>query len=126
MRRVMLYALVALFACAGYWSTAANAQETKEEKAATTKTEKELRWHGVIVRWNKDQSTLDVRKGNVTKTVHYDSSTQWTQAAGGNKVKPAEMSEFTEGSDVICIGKAGEKGSFVATRIDLRTKAAKP
>jgi len=120
MRRVVFYALIALFTVAGYWVRPASAQE---EKAASTK---ELRWHGVIVRWNKDQSTLDVRKGTVTKTIHYDSSTQWTQAAGGNKPKPAEMSEFTEGSDVICLGKAGEKGSFVATRIDLRQKAEKP
>jgi hypothetical protein len=88
-------------------------------------TKGELRWHGTIVRWSKDNSTLAVRKGNVTKTIHYDSSTQWTQSEGG-KARPAQTSEFNEGSDVICIGKAGEKGSFVATRIDLRTKGAKP
>ena len=122
MRRVMLYVLIAMFSLAGYVAKATNAQEMNQEKAPSSK---ELRWHGIIVRWSKDQSTLDVRKGNVTKTIHYDSSTQWTQAEG-SKVKPAEMSEFTEGSDVICIGKAGEKGSFVATRIDLRTKATKP
>ena len=121
MRRAMLYVLVAMFALTGYGTRIVIAQDT--EKAAAPKDE--LRWHGIIVRWSKDQSTLDVRKGSVTKTIHYDSSTQWTQAEGG-KVKPAEMSEFTEGSDVICLGKAGEKGSFVATRIDLRAKAQKP
>ena len=121
MRRAILYLLVAVSAFAGYGAGTAIAQE-KMEKAAKPS---ELRWHGTIVRWSKDQSTLDVRKGNTVKTIHYDSSTQWTQAEG-SKVKPAEMSEFIEGSDVICIGKTGEKGSFVATRIDLRAKGQKP
>lgn len=116
MRRALLTVLVAVFAFAGYGNRVGVAQETK---AAAPKDQ--LRWHGTIVRWNKDQSTLDVRKGTITKTIHYDSSTQWTQAQ-----KSAEMSAFTEGSDVICLGKAGEKGSFVATQIDLRTQAQKP
>jgi hypothetical protein len=124
MKRAMPYVLIALFAFAGYGVGVGVAQE-KMEKMEKAATKGELRWHGTIVRWSKDQSTLDVRKGNVVKTIHYDSSTQWTQAAGG-KVKPAEMSEFTEGSDVICMGKAGEKGSFMATRIDLRAKGQKP
>jgi len=116
MRRAMLYVLFAVFAFAGYSTRLAISQEAKPAA--------QLRWHGTIVRWSKDQSTLDVRKGTVTKTIHYDSSTQWTQTAGG-KVKPAEMSAFTEGSDVICIGKADEKNNFVATQIDLRTQGPK-
>ena len=118
MRRAMLYVLVAVFAFAGYSTRPAISQEAKPAA------KDQLRWHGTIVRWSKDQSTLDVRKGTVTKTIHYDSSTQWTQTSGG-KVKPAEMSAFTEGSDVICIGKADEKGSFIATQIDLRTQGPK-
>jgi len=120
MRKVMFCVLVAVFAFAGYGNRAGVAQETKPAAPKD-----ELRWHGTIVRWSKDQSTLDVRKGTVTRTIHYDSSTQWTQTAGG-KVKPAEMSAFTEGSDVICLGKADEKGSFIATQIDLRTQGQKP
>jgi len=122
MRRAMLGVLVAVFAFAGYGTRVAITQE-QEAKPATTKDQ--LRWHGTIVRWSKDQSTLDVRKGTITKTVHYDSSTQWTQTSAG-KVKPAEMSAFTEGSDVICIGKTGEKGAWVATQIDLRTQGKNP
>lgn len=116
MKRAMLCVLVAMFAFAGYGIRAEAAQETKEQASAP---KGQLRWHGTIVRWSKDQSTLDVRKGNVVKTIHYDSSTKWTKEKGK---QAAEMSEFTEGSDVICLGKAGEKGSFVATEIDLRTK----
>jgi hypothetical protein len=114
MRRAMLCVLVAVFALAGYGSRVGVAQETTAPAPKD-----QLRWHGTIVRWSKDQSTLDVRKGTVTKTIHYDTSTKWTQAQGK---QPAEMSAFTEGSDVICLGKAGEKGSFMATQIDLRTQ----
>jgi len=109
---------VAVFAFAGYGNRAGVAQETKPAAPKD-----QLRWHGTIVRLSKDQSTLDVRKGTITKTIHYDSSTKWTQAQGK---QPAEMSAFTEGSDVICLGKADEKGSFIATQIDLRTQGQKP
>jgi hypothetical protein len=118
MRRAMLCVLVALFAFTGYGYRVGVAQETKP---AVPKNQ--LRWHGTIVRWSKDQSTLDVRKGTVTKTIHVDSSTKWTQAQGK---QPAEMTAFTEGSDVICLGKADEKGSFIATQIDLRNQGKKP
>jgi len=76
------------------------------------------RWHGIIVRINKDQSTLDVRKGNIEKKIHFDSSTKWTRGT-----KTIDMSEFKEGADVICLGTF-EKGNVVmnATRIDLRSQ----
>jgi hypothetical protein len=65
---------------------------------------------------DKDASTMDVRKGSIEKKIHFDSSTKWTEGT-----KPADMSKFKEGSDVICLGTY-EKGSVVmnATRIDLR------
>jgi hypothetical protein len=86
-----------------------------QDKAAVAP--KESRWHGTIVRINKDASTMDVRRGNFEKKIHWDGSTKWTKGT-----KPADMSEFTEGSDVICLGTY-ESGSVVmkATRIDLRT-----
>jgi hypothetical protein len=120
MRSVMLYVLVAVSALVGYGARVSIAQEQQAPAAKD-----QLRWHGIIVRWSKDQSTLDVRRQTITKTIHYDSSTKWTQTAGG-KVKSAEMSAFTEGSDVICIGKPDEKGNFIATQIDLRSQAQKP
>ena len=93
-------------------SSSSVVQEEKEEAAA----EKQLRWHGVIVRINKDQSTMDVRKGTIEMRIRFDASTQWTK---GEKVLP-DMSQFKEGSDVICIGKAGAKGEFYATRVQLQ------
>jgi len=59
---------------------------------------------------------MDVRKGNIERKVHFDSSTKWTEGT-----KTIDMSEFKESQDVICLGTY-ESGSAVmnATRIDLR------
>ncbi len=106
----MIMLLAGIFASAGLTAQKAMA---KEKKAAATA--KELRWHGIIVRINKDESTLDIRRANIERKIHFDSSTKWTQGT-----KAADMTEFKEGSDVICLGSADEKGEFHATRIDLR------
>lgn len=114
MRRALLCLLVTVCALGAYSAKAAVPQEATEKAPAAK--EKELRWHGIIVRINKDQSTMDVRKGTVEKRIHFDSSTQWTK---GKEVLP-DMSQFKEGSDVICMGKAGEKNEFHATRVQLQ------
>ena len=113
MRRVVFCLLVTSIVFAGYGVRTAVAQE-QPAKPATA--EKQLRWHGIIIRFNKDQSNMDVRKGTVEKKIYFDSSTQWTK---GKEVLP-DMSQFKEGSDVICIGKAGAKGEFQATRVQLQ------
>lgn len=105
----MVILLAGLLGSAGLAARKATAQEKKAAPA------KELRWHGIIVRMNKDDSTLDVKKANVERKIHFDSSTKWTQGT-----KDADMAQFKEGSDVICLGSADEKGDFHATRIDLR------
>lgn len=91
------------------------AQEKQEKKEKPAATAKQARWHGIIVRINTDASTLDVKRGNAERKIHFDSATQWTK---GKEV--IEMSQFKEGSDVICLGNFDEKGDFRATRIDLR------
>jgi hypothetical protein len=112
-RRAMPYLLVVVIALAGY---SVRTAFTQEQPAKPATAEKQLRWHGVIIRINKDQSNMDVRKGTVEKRIYFDSSTQWTK---GKEVLP-DMSQFKEGSDVICIGKAGSKGEFQATRVQLQ------
>jgi Cu/Ag efflux protein CusF len=111
MRKVIVILLFAAFAVVGL--ALHNAVANGQEKAAAGP--KESRWKGVIVRINKDQSTMDVRGGTVEKKIHFDSSTKWTE---GKKV--IDMSEFKEGSHVVCLGSY-ESGSVVmnATRIDL-------
>lgn len=95
----------------------ASAANSKDEKTTAAK---ESRWQGHIVRVDQKDSRLVVRggQGNMESTerqVYYDSSTEWTKLG-----KPAEQSEFKEGSFVIVLGHADKKGVFHATRIDLR------
>ncbi|PYV12998.1 MAG: hypothetical protein DMG21_22175 [Acidobacteria bacterium] len=78
-----------------------------------------VRWHGRIVRVNKDEMTMDVRKGTIPKTIHFDSSTQFVKNAG-KKTEPIDMSTLKEGDDVICIGTSDEKGDFRATTVQLQ------
>jgi len=112
MRKILVLMLLGLLATIGFTAPTATAQEKKEKPAVAAK---EARWHGLIVRINKDASTLDVKRGNSERRIYFDSSTQWTK---GKVV--IEMSQLKEGSDVICLGKFDEKGDFRATRIDLR------
>jgi hypothetical protein len=110
-RKAMFCLLVTAVVFAGFGVRTAVAQEPQEKPATT-----QLRWHGVIVRINRDQSNMDVRKGTIEKKIFFDSSTQWTK---GKEVLP-DMSQFKEGSDVICIGKPGPKNEFQATRVQLQ------
>lgn len=112
MRKVLVLMLLGLLVTIGLAAATAIPQEKKEKPTATAK---EARWHGIIVRISKDASTLDVKRGNSERKIHFDSSTKWTSGK-----KDIEMSELKEGSDVICLGKFDEKGQFLATRIDLQ------
>lgn len=103
---VVLLASVVLIGAAAL----AGAQEDKSQSKAA-----ESRWSGVIVRTNKETSTVEVRKGHITRTVHYDSSTKWTKGTSN-----VDQSQFSDGSRVICLGSYNDKKEFVATRIDLR------
>jgi hypothetical protein len=93
------------------------APQEKEKKSAAAKA---ARWQGTILRISKDGSSLTVRGGqsnmeNTERLIHFDSSTRWTKQG-----KPAEQSEFKEGSFVIASGLVDEKGDFHASHIDLR------
>ncbi len=113
MRKVIVILLFAVFAAVGlaFHNAVANGQ-TKEVLVP-----KPSRWHGVIVMIDKDKSTMDVRRENVVKTIHFESSTKWTEAKG---TKVIDMSEFKEGSEVVCLGTYKKSGVMNATQIDLR------
>lgn len=113
MRKVIVILLFAAFAVAGL--APRNAVANGQEKATAAK--KQLRWDGHIVRIDNDGSFMDVRdRAGVVKRIQWDSSTTWTKLN-----KPvADHSEFKVEERVICLGKAGEKDTFIATRIDLR------
>jgi hypothetical protein len=111
----MVILLAAVFAAAGLTTQKAMAQENQGSKEQAAAPKGQLRWHGEIVRMGTDQSTLDVRRGTITKTIYYDSSTKWTEGT-----KAVEMSQFKEGADVVCWGTSDAKGNIHATKIDLR------
>jgi hypothetical protein len=100
--------------CVGQMSSTAETNQGKTSSA------KESRWQGHIVRIDKKDSRLIVTGGvgnvqNTERQIYYDSSTEWTKQG-----KPAEQSEFKEGSFVIVLGHPDKKGVFHASRIDLR------
>ena len=112
--------LMCVFVGVAFAGQATPASNSDQDKKAAPAEEKESRWQGHIVRINKDQSSLNVRGGqssmeSTERMILYDASTQWTKQG-----KPAEQSEFKEGSFVIVLGHPDEKGVFHATRIDLR------
>lgn len=112
MKRIIVL-LLAVFLVAGLAAAGTWAQE-KQEKEKTAAGAKEARWHGIIIRFSADKSSMDVRRGSIEKKIYFDSSTKWTQGK-----KQAEMSRFKEGVDVICLGQYNENKEFHATRIDL-------
>jgi len=112
MRKVLVVLLAVAFAAVGLAAQEKVAGQAKEKKAAAAKQD---RWSGYIVRQSKEKSTLTVRKGNVERTVVYNSATKWTR-----RNKPADASEFKDESRVICVGKFDKKGQLIASRIDLR------
>jgi hypothetical protein len=102
------------------------AQGASKEAPAQAKPEKpakQARCEGIVVRSNKDESTLTVRKmGSVNQTiVHYDSSTQWTHQEHGSKnVVYIDPSQVKDNDRVICLGTYDQKGTFHATLISKR------
>ena len=106
-------------------STAAGAneaasQQTGEKKA---KAAKEVRWEGIVIRSNKDKSTLTVRKigSKAEKTVHYDSSTLLTsQEHGSKQVNHINADQIQDNDRVICLGTLDDKGDLHATLISKR------
>jgi len=114
MNRLIVVLLAAVFAAAGLTAQKATGQEKEVKKAAAAA--KTARWHGVIIRIDKDASTIDVKAtAGTEKRIYYSESTKWTRLT-----KPADMSILKEGVTVSCVGKYDEKGEFRATQIDLR------
>ena len=81
------------------------------------------RWEGVVVRTDKDASTITVRKAGsvVEREIHYDSSTKFTaQEHASKKVEDIDPSQIKEEDRVICLGTYSKQGGFQATMISKR------
>src|SRR5437899_367309 len=107
---VVILSFMMMLAASGTAQDQGTKADDSQGKMADAKYE---RVQVTIIRSNKDDSTLTVRRQNVERKVHYDSSTKWTRMN-----KPAEMTDFKDGADVICLGTYDEKGELHATRID--------
>ncbi len=116
MKKSCALCVVAMAVVFGLASARARAQETAQGKATE---HPENRWDGRVVRINNDASTLDVRKGHMPRTVHFDSNTKWTKTQG-KKVVDISPTEVKVNDRVICLGKWNDKKEFWAERIDLR------
>jgi hypothetical protein len=94
-----------------------------QEPPAPTKPAKESRWEGVVIRSDKDHSTLTVRKVGSTleRTIQYDSSTRWvSQEHGSKKVNDIDASQVKDGDRVICRGTFEKGAALHATLISKR------
>ena len=94
-----------------------------QEAPAQTKPAKEARWEGMVVRSDKDKSTLTVRKvgSSLEKTVQYDSLTHWvSQEHGSKKVNEIDASQVKDGDRVICTGSWDKDGFLHAVLISKR------
>ena len=93
------------------------------EAGAQDKGAKEARWEGVIIRSDKDKSTLTVRKvgSAIEKSVVYDSSTKWVSQEHGSKtVNDIDASQVKDNDRVICKGTYDKDGVLHATLISKR------
>ena len=98
------------------------AQAYKDTDAKGAHAAKQARWEGIVIRTNKDQSTITVRKAgsSVERDIHYDSSTKFTaQEHGSKKVDTIDPSQIKEEDRVICLGTF-DKDRFNASLISKR------
>lgn len=111
---LLLFAQEASKSDEGKMSAAAD----KAEKPA-----KQARWEGIVIRTNKDQSTITVRKAgsSVERDIHYDSSTKFTaQEHASKKVTDIDPSQIKEEDRVIVLGNYDKDGNLHATLVSKR------
>jgi hypothetical protein len=100
------------------------AKETPaQEKAEKEKSAKPVRWEGMVIRSDKDNNTLTVRKrgSSTERIVYYDSSTEFTsQEHGSKKVNNIGANDVKDNDRLICVGHYDDKGKFHATLISKR------
>lgn len=111
---LLLFAQEASKSDEGKMSAAAD----KAEKPA-----KQARWEGIVIRTNKDQSTITVRKAgsSLERDIHYDSSTKFTaQEHASKKVTDIDPSQIKEEDRVIVLGNYDKDGNLHATLVSKR------
>ena len=106
------------------WAQEGSSKEEAKETSAQEKAEKAKlgRWEGIVTGTHKDKSTLIVRRHNgFERTIHYDSSTQWTsQEHHSQQINTIDARQVKIWDRVICVGFYDEKGDFHAALISKR------
>ena len=81
------------------WAQEGSSKEEAKETSPQEKAEKTKlgRWEGIVTGTHKDKSTLVVRRHNgFERTIHYDSSTQWTsQEHHSQQINTIDASQVT-------------------------------
>lgn len=118
MRKVLALFFAGLLIAAGL-ATSGFAQEKKAAapKAAKTTAPKEISWNGIVQRVGSDKKSIEVKKGNITRTVVVTDATQITKGT-----KPAAIGEIKDSMHVIAKGTLNAKGQVEATRVDIRAQ----
>jgi len=118
MKKVATMLVIVMLASLGALSVLGLAQGKKETGTGTCP-KGQVRWHGTIIRSNKDSKTITVRRrgGTIERVLHYTDNTVWTQVN-----KPAQMSDVKDGDDVITCSEVKEKGTLYLTRVDKRSQ----
>ena len=117
MRKIAVLLVVFLLVAAGFSAQTGVASEPQQAKAKAKSGAQPDRIDGTIVRFDKNNSTMEVRlrRTNAMRNVLWSSETKWTE-----RNKPADISLLKDGARVICLGKFDQKGRLLAARIDFR------
>ena len=110
-RRQLVGMAVALaVALVGPAAISTKAQEKQAKK-------KEERVSGTVQIINKETKTIvmEATGGEAQKQLMYDEKTVVTKDN-----KPAKIEDVSSGQRLICVGHTGDKGMFLAHRIDIR------
>jgi hypothetical protein len=106
------------------WAQESSGKEEAKETSAQERAEKAKsgRWEGIVTGSHRDKSTLIVRRRDgFERTIHYDSSTQWTsQEHRSQQINTIDASQVKIWDRVICVGFYDEKGDFHAALISKR------
>ena len=118
MKRIATMLVIAMLASLGALSVQGLAQEKKMADIGPC-LKGQVRWHGTIIRSDKDGKTITVRRrgGTMERVLHYTDDTVWTEMN-----KAAQMSDIKDGDDVITCSEAKEKGTLYLTRVDKRAQ----
>lgn len=114
LQRLMRWGVFALIAGVLTFMAPEAAAKKKDGGAKQPKMD---RLSGTVHQVDKANSTIEIRKGTVHRTIVYTPDTKWTASN-----KPGTMADLKDGSRIVAVGKFDEKTRLVASRIEVSRK----